>query len=155
MAYAALCFPFAFPLSMTLMSDTRSDAALLALRPPIPIDAPGSEEGLSAGTFLHATLRPVLKLQNGPLLTVVADFMLDHHMPFSKVSRADQQRMVTELMGRNTKLRYTVIGLVAALFTAEEYAFYRQHRTEVHRRLLDLAQQRVLTQLDALVTLVA
>lgn len=114
-----------------------------------------TDETQSAGTFLHATLRPVLKLQNGLLLAAVADFVLDHHMPFAKVSRTDQQRMVTELLGRNTKLRYTIIGLVTALFTADEYAFYRQQRTEVNRRLLDLAQQRVLDQLEALAALVA
>ena len=140
---------------MSTPFNIRSDAALLALRPQLLLDVPSPEEPTNTGTFLHATLRPVLKLQNDPLLAVTADFLLDHHMPFAKASRADQQRMVTELLGRNTKLRYTVIGLITGLFTAEESAFYRQHRAELHRRLLDLAQQRVLDQLETLTSLVA
>ncbi|WP_426058741.1 hypothetical protein [Hymenobacter sp. B1770] len=124
-------------------SDVRSDVALLAMRPSVPT-AP-AEPG-TVGAFLHATLRPVLKLQNQLLLAIVADFVFDHHIPLAKASTTDQQRLLAELLARNTKLRYTVVGLVSGVFSAEEYAFYRQHRSELNRRLLELVQQRVLDQ---------
>ena len=134
-------------------SSSRPNASLLALRPhvdtePVPTDAPAS-----VGIFLHTTLRPVLKLQNALLLTAVADFVLDHHMPLAKASLVDQQRQLAELLARNTKLRYTLLGLVTGLFTSEEYAFYRQHRPELNRRLLELAQRRVLDQTSQVVAL--
>jgi len=122
----------------------RPDAALLALRPPVPTaptDAPAT-----VGAFLHTTLRPVLKLQNDLLLAAVADFVLDHHIVLLPT---DRQHQLAELLARNTKLRYTVVGLVTGLFTAAEYAFYRQHRPELNRRLLELAQRRVLDQAAA------
>ncbi|MDB5235024.1 MAG: hypothetical protein JWR44_2017 [Hymenobacter sp.] len=128
-------------------TESRSDAALLALRPVLPaVVTTDAEATATVGTFLHGTLRPVLKLQNAPLLAVVADFVLDHHIPLAKASPADQQCLLTELLGRNTKLRYTVIGLITGFFTSEEYAFYRRHRPELNRRLLELAQRRVLDQ---------
>jgi hypothetical protein len=39
--------------------------------------------------------------------------------------------------------------------TQTELAFYRPHRSELNRRLLDLAQQRVLSSLDELRQLAA
>ncbi|WP_046244888.1 hypothetical protein [Hymenobacter terrenus] len=129
------------------------DAALLALRPMVPADPADSGAAATVGAFLHATLRPVLKQQNALLLAVVADFVLDHHIPLAKANASDQQRLLAELLGRNTKLRYTVVGLITGLFTTEEYAFYRQHRSEINRRVLELAQRRVLDQVAAVLAL--
>jgi hypothetical protein len=126
----------------------RPNDALLALRPLIPTEA--TDASGTVGAFLHATLRPVLKLQNDLLLAVVADFVRDHHIVLRPT---DQQHQLTELLGRNTKLRYTVVGLATGQFTAGEYAYYRQHRSELNRRLLEMALRRVLDQADAVVAL--
>jgi len=130
---------------MTNTSDfSRSDTALLALRPIIATTDPPEAEA-SVGHFLHATLRPVLKLQNDLLLLLVADFVRDHHLRLPP-NLPEQQRQLTELLARNTKLRYTIVGLITGQFTAAEYALYRSHRAELNRRLLELAQRRVLDQ---------
>lgn len=128
----------------------RPDAALLALRPVIATEATDADG--TVGAFLHAPLRPALKLQNALLLAVVTDFVRDHHIILRPT---DQQHQLTELLGRNTKLRYTVVGLITGQFTAAEYAFYRQHRPELNRRLLEMALRRVLNQADAVVSLAA
>ncbi|MBD2768485.1 hypothetical protein IC235_11360 [Hymenobacter sp. BT664] len=129
----------------------RPDAALLALRPSVA--AAASSPTSTVGDFLHATLRPVLKLQNDALLQVVADFVHDHHLPLATAAPADQQRRLSELLTRNVKLRYTIVGIVTGVFSSEEYIFYRQHRAELNRRLLELAQRRVLDQLASVTTL--
>lgn len=131
----------------------RPDAALLALRPVLAV-APVTGDA-TAGDFLHHTLRPLLKLQNEVLLSVVADFVRDHHVPLATVAAADQQRLLTELLTRNVKLRYTVIGLVSGLFTTDELEYYRQHRPELNRRLLELAVRRVQEQAEQVVKLLA
>jgi len=132
----------------------RADEALLALRPTIATEPVPTDATVTVGHFLHTTLRPVLKLQNALLLTVVTDFVLDHHMPLAKASPVDQERQLAELLARNTKLRYTLLGLITGLFTAAEYAFYRQHRPELNRRILELVQRRVLDQTNQVVALV-
>ena len=131
----------------------RSDAALLALRPVLAV-APATGDA-TAGDFLHHTLRPVLKMQNKLLLAVVADFVRDHHVPLITASATDQQRLLTELLTRNVKLRYTVIGIVSGLFTSNELEYYRQHRPELNRRLLELAVRRVQDQAEEVVNLLA
>ncbi|UOQ65866.1 hypothetical protein [Hymenobacter volaticus] len=132
-----------------MSSTTRPDAALLALRPVVDT-APASGDA-TTGDFLHHALRPILKLQNELLVAVVADFVRDHHVPLPTASAADQQRLLTELLTRNVKLRYTVVGLVSGLFTTAELDFYRQHRSELNRRLLELAVRRVQDQVEAVV----
>ena len=127
----------------------RPDDALRALRPLVPAETTDADG--TVGAFLHATLRPALKLQNDLLLAVVADFVRDHHIALRPT---DQPHQLTELLTRNTKLRYTVVGLVSGQFTTEEYAFYRQHRAELNRRLLEMALRRVLDQAEAVAVLV-
>lgn len=128
------------------------DAALLALRPTLELELP-AEPTDTVGTFLHRTLRPVLKLQNQHLLTALADFLLDHHVPFRAAAEAERRRLVAELLARNTKLRYTIIGLMTAMFTTAETAFYRAHRPELNRRLLELAVRRAQDQTAAIAAL--
>lgn len=126
----------------------RPDTAFLALRPVIATESTDADDPV--GAFLHATLRPALKLQNDLLLAVVADFVRDHHITLRPTDRLHQ---LTELITRNTKLRYTVVGLVTGAFTATEYTFYRPHRAELNRRLLEMALHRVLEQAEKVVTL--
>jgi hypothetical protein len=133
---------------------SRPDAALLALRLQLPQVLPASGDATLAD-FLHHTLRPLLKLQNEVLLAVVADFVRDHHIPLAAASTTEQERLLAELLTRNTKLRYTVIGLVCGLFTAAELAYYRPHRAELNRRLLELASRRVQDQAAAVAELSA
>ncbi|WBA40709.1 hypothetical protein [Hymenobacter canadensis] len=135
-------------------SPARPDAALLALRPQLPQLLPASGDATVAD-FLHHTLRPLLKLQNDVLLAVVADFVRDHHIALAAASATEQERLLAELLSRNTKLRYTVIGLVCGLFTAAELSYYRPQRPELNRRLLELATRRVQDQAAAVAELSA
>lgn len=128
------------------------NAAWLALRPAVATSA-STEPTDTVGGFLHRTLRPVLKLQNERLLATVADFLYDHHVPFRAASVTEQQRLLAELLTRNTKLRYTLVGLMVGVFTTEELDFYRLHRSELNRRLLELAVRRAQDQTQLLVTL--
>ena len=136
------------------MSDSpfpsRPEAALLALRPAIAGQPAAIPTPDNVADFQHQVLRPVLKLQHPVLLAVVADFAHDYHLPLATAAPTEATRLLTELLTRNVRLRATLTGLAVGLLTAPELAFYRQHRAELNRRLLDLAQQRVLSSLPEL-----
>jgi len=130
---------------------TRADAALLALRPAIAGQPAAIPTPDTVADFQHQVLRPVLKLQHTVLLVTVADIAHDYHLPLA-AEPSEATRLLTELLARNARLRATLLGLVVGLLTQPELAFYRLHRAELNRRLLDLAQQRVLSSLPELLT---
>lgn len=121
----------------------RPDAALLALRPAIADQPPALPTPTTVADFQHQVLRPLLKLQHPVLLAVVADFAADYRLPLAGAAPEAQVRRLTELLSRNARLRATLTGLVVGQLTTDELAFFRQHRPELTRRLLDLATQRV------------
>ena len=127
----------------------RPDAALLALRPAIGGQPAAIPTPATVADFQHQVLRPLLKLQHPLLLATVADFAHDYRLPLARPG-TELSAALTELLARNARLRATLTGLVVGHFTQEELAFYRLHRNELNRRLLDLTQQRVLTSLDEL-----
>lgn len=130
----------------------RADAALLALRPAIAGQPAAIPTPDTVADFQHQVLRPVLKLQHAVLLATVADVAHDYHLPLAPATPPEATRLLTELLARNARLRATLVGLVVGLLTQPELAFYRPHRAELNRRLLDLAQQRVLSSLPELLT---
>ena len=123
----------------------RPDAALLALRPALPGQPAAIPTPATVADFQQQVLRPALKLQHAVLLATVADFAADYRLPLAGAAPTEVQRLLGELLARNARLRATILGLVVGLFTTEELAFYRAHRSELTRRLLDLAGQRVLS----------
>jgi hypothetical protein len=127
----------------------RPDAALLALRPAIAGQPAASPTPSTVADFQHQVLRPALKLQHDVLLVTVADFAADYRLPLAGAAPTEVQRLLTELLARNARLRATITGLVVGLFTTEELTFYRENRAELNRRLLDLAEQRVLSSYEA------
>ena len=143
----AVC-PRAMP---TSPASIRPDTALLALRPHVAGQPPAIPTPTTVADFQHQVLRPLLKLQHAILLTTVADFALDYRLPLGSAHEA-LRAAIAELLARNARLRATLLGLICGLFTQEELAFYRQHRSELNRRLLDLAEQRVLNSLAELPT---
>jgi len=134
----------------TLYSSER-DAALLALRPHIAaVDAEkvrSNAPNAPAEAFLHQTLRPVLKLHNAVLLDVCAMYCMAHRSALLQASRAQQQTFVQSALKRDAALRNTVIGIVVGNFTAEEMLIYRAHRSELNKRIIELAAKRVADQI--------
>jgi len=132
----------------------RPDAALLALRPAIVGQPAALPTPATVADFQHQVLRPLLKFQHQVLLATVADFAHDYRLPLAR-PEAELGAALTELLARNARLRATLTGLVVGQFTQAELTFYRPHRSELNRRLLDLAQQRVLSSLPELRQLAA
>ena len=123
---------------------TDRDAALLALRPHIHTEPASGVEG-----FLHETLRPVLKLQNDTILTLVAADVRDRVPGFRSFAPDDQRERLRERMRTDARLKRVLLGVVFGVLTADELGFALAHESEIRRRTMALLTERVVSQSEA------
>lgn len=116
------------------------DTNLRALRPDVPVD---TDEAQPVERFQHEVLRPILKLQNDVILQVVDQFVQKYHTDYERRSDTDRRAILRNLLKQDSKLKRFLFGMMAGLFTAEEFAFYLAHEGELRRRMVPLLIQRV------------
>lgn len=124
------------------------DAALVALRPAIDLgpDAPDPAELDAPARLLHATLRPVLKLQNDAVLALVAQAVAARTAAFPSFDPADRRAHLDALVRRDQRLQRLLLGVVLGLLTAPELAAFQRHDAEMRRRVVALLAERVTSQ---------
>ncbi|MEM0962420.1 MAG: hypothetical protein AAGK21_07810 [Bacteroidota bacterium] len=127
------------------------DRSLLDLRPVLATEPAQTD----AETFLHQTLRPVLKLQNAAILDVVAADVAKRIPGFATFDPADQNHRLVRLMKQDARMKRVVLGLVLGMLTAEERAYALANEAEVRRRIGMLATERVASQTGAIAERVA
>lgn len=132
------------------MPDSR-DAALVAMRPHVPVEPTETD----AERFLHATLRPVLKLQNEALLALVAHHVGSLVPGFAGLPPDDHRARLAAMLRKDSRLKRTLVGAVLGVLTADELALALRHEAETRRRIVTLLAERVASQADAVAARVA
>ena len=128
---------------------TPRDTSLLAIRPQVQADALADVPG-SAGNFLHATLRPILKFQNELLLQTWRLYSRKRKINLQQVPPHQRLSFIEERLSQDTALRCTLIGQISGYFTVEEWILYQEMEAEINRRITGLLAQRFYDQLDTL-----
>ncbi|MGB3852292.1 MAG: glyoxalase [Tunicatimonas sp.] len=125
------------------------DEQLLALRPTIPAasvtDSTSDEE-----RFQNETLRPILKMQNPLLLALFRQHIQRRKNVFYQLPEPQRLSYVQQALQKDTTLRDTLKGVVIGHFTEVEWERYAAMSGPLDKRLLQLATQRLQSQLDAL-----
>jgi hypothetical protein len=127
------------PIEMPLDALDR-DTNLRALRPDVPVDI---DEAQPVERFQHEVLRPLLKLQNDVILQLVDQFVQKYHTDYERRSDTDRRAILRNLLKQDSKLKRLLFGMIAGLFTREEFAFFLAHQGELRRRMVPLLIQRV------------
>ncbi|MEN9322996.1 MAG: hypothetical protein RL699_776 [Bacteroidota bacterium] len=113
-------------------------APLLALRSTISIDADRSS--LPVEAFQNSCLRPILKFQNQLLVSLFRAQVQATDIP---PKGAALENFIKLRLQKDTPLRYTLVGVVLGLFTADELDFFIQHKNELSKRILTMLVQRL------------
>lgn len=128
---------------------TNRDQVLLALRPSIPaalVTNTISEEE----RFQNETLRPILKLQNSLLLTLFQEYIQRRKNEFYQLPEPQRPAYVQQALQKDTVLRNTIKGIVIGHFTEVEWGRYVSLSQPIDKRMLQMAIQRLQSQLEAL-----
>ncbi|OZC02338.1 hypothetical protein [Rubricoccus marinus] len=128
---------------------TNRDPALLALRPEIQTEPASGVHG-----FFHATLRPILKLQNDTILALVATSVAKRVTGFADFAPEDQRERLAAMLKQDSRLKQLLQGVVWGVLTADELAFAIEHESEVRRRVQVLIAERVVSQTERVSALI-
>lgn len=120
------------------MNTHHRDTILISLRPDITIDI--ERESLPEEKFQQHTLRPILKFQNAVIMEYFIAKTASSNIPINVHERS---LFVENIIRKDLVLRNQLIGLVAGLFTSEEFAFYLQHVSTLNKRITQLLIKRL------------
>ena len=124
------------------------DVRLKSIRPDIPVD---TEESRPVEKFQHTVLRPILKLLNPVILDLVAHTLSKYGTGFTSMDRPDQIRRLENLLGQDSRLKRTLLGMAMGHFTESEFSLYLQHAGEIRRRMVELVTERARSQIGDIV----
>lgn len=126
---------------------TRTSRAerLKSIRPTIPVD---TAESRAVEQFQHEVLRPILKLLNPVLLDLIAHTLAKYGTGFATMDRPEQVRRLENLLGQDSRLKRTLLGMAMGHFTQDEFARYLQDSAEIRRRMVELVTERARSQMD-------
>jgi len=114
------------------------DKKLLQLRPSVKVEVP--EVSGDIETFMHKTLRPILKLQNDLLVRL---FIQKISNPYLLESHKERLAFIEKTLSKDVILRNQIIGLVIGGMTVDEFGFYDKHQKELNKRILKMAMVRI------------
>ncbi len=120
---------------------------ILQWRPVIETDNGKSTE---IETFQNVTLRPILKFQNGLLISVMNNFLSEHKYEVKNLTDHKKKDHINHTIKNNLPLKQLMTGFIIGHFTDEELAFYYANKKEVSKRIVSMLIERICAQLENL-----
>ena len=118
-----------------------------SIRPLIP-SISISEQTSLAEQFQNETLRPIIKLQHDLLIAIFKDYFKKSKQPFSDLAKEQQAVFVNQVFQKDIAFRNELCGVIIGQFTVEEYRQYAQSKSSYNKRLKDIIQQRIISNLE-------
>jgi len=100
--------------------------------------------------FQNETLRPILKQQNEVLIRIFRQYIIKHKDAFRKMSIKEKETYIKTSLRQDQHFRNFVRGIVAGLFTEEEWDIYINNEDELSKRMINLIEQRLTSQVKDL-----
>ncbi len=95
--------------------------------------------------FQNTVLRPILKLQHELLVLFFKSNTNKKKVVFDDLSAIKKQLLIDEIFKTDSQFKIEVRGLIIGHFTIDEYMVYKKMATEVNRRILSMAKERLLS----------
>ena len=132
------------------MKTSRTDS-LQKLRPEIKA-AKTSATTSAQESFQNKTLRPIIKFQHPLLIALVKKHLKKRNQNLKALSNEKLAALLESSFDKDVQLRQLIKGLVLGLFTQEEFLRYSQNDSDIHKRILQICKERVLTNLEEIVS---
>ena len=120
------------------------DNLIVELRPliNIAIDSKGNVE-----YFQNNVLRPILKFQNDVIITLFENYIKSTKIDYYLLDKEKKMAYVASVFNKDKVLRNLVLGVIIGLFSLSELDIYFSNKTEINKRIIQMAVQRVVSQI--------
>ena len=126
---------------------TNRSEQLKSIRPIIDSD---NSKSTDLEIFQSQSLRPILKLQNELILSLMNHYLAEHKVVVKNLTDHKKIERINDLVKNNLPLKQLLLGIVIAHFTNEELMFYYANKKEVVKRIITMMLERICSQLDSL-----
>ncbi len=121
------------------------DEAIIALRPTLAITE--MEMNTAEEKFMHATLRPILKLQDPIIHSLFrAEELLNlDSLEGKQKNEAEKRAYLVHYIQKNNKLKTLLIGVIIGILSQDEFDFYLTKRKTIDKRIIEMSVTRFLS----------
>lgn len=114
-----------------------------SLRPTLTFEKEAESE---FEKFQNEVLRPILKLQNDLLVEIFKTYVDKRKGTFEKFSDKEKAVYIDQSIRKDMKFKHYLEGIIAGMFTLEEYARFMENEEELTKRMVNLLVQRLQSQ---------
>lgn len=93
--------------------------------------------------FQNEVLRPILKMQHDLLVEIFKRYCEKRKNVFDKLSDKDKAIYIEQAVKRDMKFKHYLEGIIAGIFTLEEYEKFMENEEELTKRLVNMLVQRL------------
>jgi hypothetical protein len=120
---------------------------LKGIRPTIEID---NSKSTDLELFQSVSLRPILKLQNEVILSLINNFLAEHKVVVKNLTPNKKIERLHDIFKNNIQQKQLMLGVVIGHFTNDEIVFYNANKKETTKRIITMLLERVCSQLELL-----
>ena len=115
---------------------------LVELRPSIFLEEESSKR---LEKFQNQVLRPILKYQQELWILEVKQTLFFVQIKSKRLKSFEYREAIKNVIAKTPDLKNRYIGIVIGLFTADEYAFYLENKTEINKRIVQMITERIVS----------
>jgi hypothetical protein len=123
------------------------DMNTISSRPLIVVN---TVESSPVESFLHLSLRPVLKLLNTSFLEHFSVNLSAKNIVFKGLVLSEKKIKTIAILQQDFILKNIFLGMVLGQLDVEETLFYLSHKKEISKRIYQMVQERIVSQLDTI-----
>lgn len=109
-----------------------------------------TDQSSSDEIFQNQVLRPILKLQNDLFIASFINHLGKNRIDFTSFSVEKKLMTIENAIQKDIKFRNALKGMIIALFTADEYAFYIKNSSDLNKRMMGMLIERLKNQVQLL-----
>ncbi len=105
-------------------------------------------QSLAEESFQNQVLRPILKLQNDLLISVLANYFKKHKNSFYSLTLEKRLQYIAHAIQKDVKFRNSLKGMIIGCFSSEEYDVYTYHSSALNKRMMGMLVERYQSQIQ-------